>query len=233
VLRDEVFIVLALSLLQSAVYSIIDLLSAPLRGVAVGTFSGNVQLATQLANIAFGLAPVWLVLHLMRRSGEGPQAIGLTSDRPGEDVLTGVGLAAIVGGVGIGIYLAAVALGVNRIVYPIPPTGHWWTVPVLVLGSAQFALLEETVVVGYLITRLGQLGWTPWRAVVTSAVLRGSYHLYQGWGGFLGNLLLGLFFGVLYLRWRRIWPLVVAHCLVDIGAGVGYLLFKSHLPGLS
>ena len=31
---------------------------------------------------------------------------------------------------------------------------HWWTVPVLVLQAAKNGLIEEVVVVGYLMTRL-------------------------------------------------------------------------------
>ena len=58
--------------------------------------------------------------------------IGYTSDGLGLQVGAGFGLAAIVGAAGIGIYLAAVALNVNRFVVPVPPEGHWWTVPILV-----------------------------------------------------------------------------------------------------
>ena len=65
-----------------------------------------------------------------------------------------------------------------------------------------------------------------------SAVLRASYHLYQGWGAFTGNLALGLFFGWIFVRWRRTWPLVIAHTLVDVGAGVLYIALRSRLPGL-
>ena len=61
-----------------------------------------------------------------------------------------------------------------------------------------------------------------------SAVLRGSYHLYQGWGGFVGNLILGVAFGSIFLRWRRTWPLVVAHITVDVLAGVAYIAFRGH-----
>src|SRR5919198_1315249 len=103
---------------------------------------------------------------------------------------------------------------------------------VLVVRAAQFALLEEAVVVGYLLTRLRQLGLAAPIAIIGSALLRGAYHLYQGIGGFLGNLAMGLFFGWIFVRWRRTWPLVIAHFLVDVGAGVGYLLFRTHLPGL-
>ena len=229
-LREELLIVLSLSLLASAVYAVIDLLSGPLAGATVAVYP-QVRLATQLADLAFGLAPVWLVLYLVKRSGEGVGVLGLTLDAPAADAAAGVVLAVVVGAAGIAVYLSAVALGVNRFVVPVPPTGHWWTVPILLLGSVQSAMIEETIVVGYLIPRLRKLGWSPVAALAASALLRGTYHLYQGWGGFAGNLALGLFFGWNFLRRKRTWPLVVAHALVDIGAGVGYLLFRSHLPG--
>ena len=57
-----------------------------------------------------------------------------------------------------------------------------------------------------------------------SALVRGSYHLYQGFGGFVGNLIMGVIFGLCYLRWRRVGPLVVAHTLLDVAAFVGYAL---------
>ena len=132
---------------------------------------------------------------------------------------------------GIAVYLGAVALGVNRFVIPVPPLGHWWTGPILILNAAEAALLEEVVVVAYLVTRLRQLGLTEIAAVGASALLRGSYHLYQGWGGFLGNLAMGALFGTVFSRTRRVWPIVVAHFLLDVAAGVGYIAFREHLPG--
>jgi membrane protease YdiL (CAAX protease family) len=232
-LLEEVFVVLSLSLLASAVFAILSLLEAPLRGVRVASVSQSTQLARQLFGVLFGLAPVWLVLYLVRRSGEGLAGIGLAWDRPRRDVSRGLLLFVVVGLGGIGLYLAAVELGVNRFVVPVPPLGHWWTVPVLLLNAAEAALLEEVVVVAYLVTRLRQLGLTEVAAVGSSALLRGAYHLYQGWGGFLGNLAMGLLFGLFFSRTRRAWPIVIAHFLLDVGAGVGYLLFREHLPGFS
>jgi membrane protease YdiL (CAAX protease family) len=229
-LREEVAVVLFLSLLSSAVYAIISFTQAPLRGVTIHSVP-QVSFPTQLANVVFGLAPVWLVVYLVRRNGEGLGAIGLGAQGLAQDLGRGLVLFAFAGVAGIGIYLGAVALGVNRFVVPVPPLGHWWTVPVLVMVALESALVEEVIVVGYLTTRLQQLGLTAAAAVGASALLRGTYHLYQGWGGFAGNLALGLFFGVVFVRTRRTWPLVIAHFLLDVGAGVGYLLFREHLPG--
>jgi membrane protease YdiL (CAAX protease family) len=63
--------------------------------------------------------------------------------------------------------------------------------------------------------------------------VRGSYHLYQGFGGFVGNLVMGLLFGWVYTRTRRVGPLVVAHTLLDVVAFVGYALLKNHLGFLT
>src|SRR3989304_2796170 len=229
-LLEEVLVVLSLSLLASAVYAIISLTSAPVKGATVFVVP-QVGLPTQLANVAFGLAPVWLLLYLVRRNGEGAAAIGMAWDRPRRDIASGAVLFAVVALAGIGVYLGSVALGVNRFVVPVPPLGHWWTTPVLLLNAAEAALLEEVVVVAYLVTRLRQLGLTEIAAVGASALLRGSYHLYQGWGGFLGNVAMGLLFGFVFVRTRRAWPLGFAHFLLDVAAGVGCIAFREHLPG--
>lgn len=225
--------VLTLSLLASAAYAILNLLSGPLKGGYVASVNQSNELARQLIGVAFSLAPVWLVVHLLRRSGEGVGAIGLAWDEPARDLKLGAAFFAVVGLGGLVFYLGAVALGVNRFVVPVPPLGHWWTVPVLLLNAAEAALLEEVIVLGYLITRLRQLAWSPFAAVAASALLRASYHLYQGWGGFAGNLAMGVLFGVAFLRLRRTWPFIIAHFLLDSAAGIGFILFRQHLPGFS
>lgn len=230
-LAEETLVVLSLSLLASAVFAILTLFEFPVEGARVASVSQSTMLARQVLGSLFGLAPVWLVVYLVRRSGEGIRALGLRADRVRDDVLHGMALFAVVGLAGIGVYLAAVELGVNRFVVPVPPLGHWWTVPVLVLNAIEAALLEEIVVVAYLVTRLRQLGFTESASVGASALLRGTYHLYQGWGGFLGNLAMGALFGTVFSRTRRVWPIVVAHLLLDVGAGLGYILFRQHLPG--
>ena len=231
-LTEEVLVVLSLSVLARAAYAILSLLEAPIAGVVVFAANSSNALTRQLLGFVFGLAPALLVLHLLRRSGEGLLGIGLQADQRNRDVARGALVFVVVGIAGIGVYLAAVELGVNRFVVPTPPLGHWWTIPALVLNAVEAGVVEEVIVLGYLITRLQQLSWPAVAAVGASALLRGSYHLYQGWGGFLGNVAMGALFGYLFLRWgRRTWPFVVAHVLLDVGAGVGFILFRDRLPG--
>ena len=86
--------------------------------------------------------------------------------------------------------------------------------------------------IGYLFVRLTQLGWRVPLIIVVSALVRGSYHLYQGFGGFVGNLIMGVIFALIYLRWRRVGPLVVAHTLLDVAAFVGYALVAPYVDWL-
>lgn len=239
----EIVVVFAVSLGGSALLAIISLIGSltarkALHGqeaLLVGSLAPGrpwLDLTLQLANILVNLAPVALVFYLLARSGESPSSIGLDAKRPASDLARGAALAAIIGGTGLGLYLAAFHLGVSLNVVPenLPPV--WWRTPVLILDGLQNGVLEEILVIGYLLRRLDQLGWSPAGAIAFSAVLRGSYHLYQGFGGFLGNAAMGVIFGILYRRWRRVTPFIVAHGLIDAVAFVGYAALHGHVSWL-
>jgi membrane protease YdiL (CAAX protease family) len=190
------------------------------------------DLFLQLTSIAIALAPVLLVFYLLARSGEGPSAMGLDAKQPGQDLAWGAALAAVIGGAGLGLYLIAYHLGVELNVVAENLPDVWWRIPILLLSAAQNGILEEVVVVGYLLSRLDRLGVKPWRAIAISAVIRGSYHLYQGIGAFLGNAAMGVIFGIFYRRYGRITPLIVAHALIDAVTFVGYALLAGHVSWL-
>ena len=121
--------------------------------------------------------------------------IGLDRSQPGRDLLRGVGLAALIGLPGLAFYFFAKAIGINTQVSAANLEAVWWSGPVLVLAAIENAVLEEVIMVGYLFTRWRQIGWS-WPLVIgLSAVIRGSYHLYQGFGGFAGNIVMGLVLG--------------------------------------
>ncbi len=239
-LTAEIWIVLALSLGASAVYAVLDLLrslvstKAPLShqvaviNTAIAPRVELLDLAFQIVGIATALAPVALVGYLLLRSHEsqgvpGLNALGIDRRQPGSDLLFGAVLAAIIGGAGLGLYLLAFHLGFSLNVVPTNLPPDWWRIPVLLLQAAENGILEEVVVCGYLLRRLDQLGWSDNKSLATSALLRGSYHLYQGFGGFAGNLIMGLIFGRIYQKRKRAAPLVIAHFLIDAVAFVGYV----------
>ncbi len=242
-LGTEVILVLLVSLGASAIRALLYLLAAltgdrPLSAQSatlIRSFAPDrpwLDLLYQLVQLALALVPVLLVAHLLRRSGEGLRGIGFDATQPGRDAARGAVLAAVVGGTGLVFYLAMHAAGLNLRVVPTTLEETWWTLPVLVLAAVTNALLEEVVVLGYLIHRLRQVGWGPWAAILTSAVIRGAYHLYQGFGGFVGNLVMGLLFGWLFTRWRRTMPFVAAHAFIDIAAFVGYALLRDRVGWL-
>lgn len=247
-LRWEIAIVLALSLGRSAVYSmlsIIEKLTRPQQPLNQQVTQMNtsvvpdrpwLDLSYQLVGLIFPLVPVVLGLYLLsvfQRPSDGPfRTMGWDLRRPGFDWGWGWAILAIIGIPGIGLYLGARAMGFNTIVQPANLADNWWTVPVLIGAAAMNAVLEEVLMIGYLFTRWAQTGGRMWVIVLVSALVRGSYHLYQGFGGFVGNLIMGLAFGWLYLRFKRVGPLVAAHFLLDLFAFVGYSLVAPYIPWL-
>jgi membrane protease YdiL (CAAX protease family) len=169
------------------------------------------------------VVPALLAIHLLNRDRPEARAeLGLDLRRPRFDLGSGAGLALVIGLPGIGLYLAAHALGINTAVAASNLVNAWWAVPVLVLAATANGVLEEVVVVGYLMTRLRDLGWRTWHTVAASALLRGTYHLYQGFGAFVGNAVMGVVFALFFVRTKRTLPLIIAHTLLDVGAFVGY-----------
>lgn len=238
--RAELLIVFALSLGASAVYSVISLIAkitAP-SGLAAQTTTINRQLSErewldfsyQFLGIAFGLAPVALVLFLLWERGNSPfTQLGLDFKDFWRDLRRGFALAALIGIPGLGLYLVARLLGLSAEVIPANLGAYWWTVPILLLAAVKAALLEEVVVVGYFFKRLGELGVSIRGQILFSAAVRASYHLYQGFGGFVGNLVMGILFGYLYHRFGRVMPLVIAHFILDAVVFVGYSALRGEL----
>ncbi len=252
-LRWEIAIVLALSLGASAVYAIVAIIERLTRTTALSSQTATINsplderplfdLIYQLLSFGFGLAPVALVVFLLWRE-RAPHlgAIGLgTPIRVSGSARAswwareaggGFLLAAAIGIPGLAFYVIAKAIGINATVVPTALDAAWWTVPVLVLQALKAALTEELIVVAYLFDRLKRLGVGPVATIVSSALLRGTYHLYQGFGGFIGNVVMGLVFGWCYQRWGRSLPLVVAHWILDIVSFVGYPLAVALWPTL-
>jgi membrane protease YdiL (CAAX protease family) len=238
----ELLLVLGVSLGASAVYSVVQLADALSRGPLNGqTTTLNpsqsdralFDLIYQLLAIGFDLVPVLLALYLLAPTfGSALRRIGLDARRPGQDAGGGALLALAIGIPGLGLYLAAVHLNLDVRVSASGLDPHWYAIPVLVLSALRAAVQEEVIVVGFLFTRLEDLRWKPWAVLAASALLRGSYHLYQGFGGFLGNAVMGLVFGLVYRRFGRVAPLVVAHFILDFVSFVGYDLLKSLAPHL-
>ena len=236
--RAEIWIVLGLSIGQSAVYAVVNIVARLTAETPLGRQSATLNasrserpyldLVYQLLSIGFKILPVALALYLLSKPGRrAVHRVGLDLVRPVRDMGVGVALAALIGIPGLGLYALGRALGITVEIRAAALDTHWWVVPVLILSALANGLLEEVVAVGYVVERLEELGRRPMTIVLTSSVLRGSYHLYQGIGPFFANLAMGLVFAEYYRRRRRTMPLVVAHTLLDVVAFVGYALLPA------
>jgi membrane protease YdiL (CAAX protease family) len=239
----EIIVVFAVSLGVNAVRSLVLLIGSMTAPKALSAqhvvINGSqapgrpwFDLSLQLVSIASGVAPALLVFYLLARNGERPSSIGVDASEPGRDLLRGAGLAALIGGSGLGLYILAFKAGISLDIVAASLPDVWWRIPVLLLSALQDGILEEVLVVGYLLSRLRLLGVRPACAVAIGAVLRGSYHLHQGIGPFIGNVILGVIFGVLFLRWRRTNPMIIAHTLINSVAFIGYTLLAVHVSWL-
>lgn len=241
-LRIEVLVVLTVTLGLSALRSALSLLDALLQPVplaqqqvalnAPGAQIELVDLAVQLTRVLQLVGWGALGAFLLVRGGIALRTVGLDGRRPGRDALGAAGLAALIGVPGLGLYFVTRALGVSVAIAPSTLTATWWQLPVLIASALANSWAEEVVMVGYLITQLRRLGWTENSSLLVQALLRGSYHLYQGLGGFLGNIVMGLVFGRVWQRTNRLWMLVGAHGLIDLVAFAGYAVLAGRVSWL-
>lgn len=252
----ETWLILGVSLGASAIWSALSLLRTWSQALSQGkslssqasslngsaSVLGWLDLIYQLVGIALALVPVVFTVHLL--AVEEPSAsargairavlsrMGIDASARARDLMQGAGLAALIGIPGLALYFGARAMGINTTVAASNLGQHWWTIPVLTLAAAQNAILEEVIMIGYLFTRWRQIGWTTTRIIAVSALIRGSYHLYQGLGGFVGNVIMGAIFGYFYTRTRRVLPLIICHTILDIVSFVGYALLHDHVSWL-
>jgi len=241
----EVVIVLGLSLGMSALYSIVTLINRATLETPIAQQSTTIvqsrddraifDLIYQLLGIASDLFPVALVCFLLWSTAKPHLGrLGIDAQHPVRDGLFGLGLALPIGVAGLGIFLAGRALGIGVGISASNLTDQWWTIPVLLLTAARAAIQEEVIMLGYLFARLGDLRLNRWTIILISATIRGTYHLYQGYGAFVANFAMGVVFGWLYTRTpeRRVIPFVVTHFAIDAVVFVGAPAAAATWPAL-
>ncbi|MDZ8202166.1 CPBP family intramembrane glutamic endopeptidase [Microbacterium sp. SSW1-59] len=239
----EIGLVLAITVGQSAIYSVLSLARRLLVETPLGEQQAQLNTARdelalwdalyRVLDVFFDLALVGLVVYLLWEPGRNAlRGIGLDFSRFGVDVGRGVLLTAVIGIPGLALYAAGRALGVTVSVVASPLDAAWWTVPLLVLSALRAGLTEEVIFIAYLFDRLRRVGWSTWTIILSTAALRGAYHAYQGFGAIVGNIAMGVVFGWCYHRWGRVMPLVIAHTLLDVVAFVGYPLAVALWPSL-
>jgi membrane protease YdiL (CAAX protease family) len=213
-----------IAFLVPGVLAAVDVLAAHVGGSGDITRFPVIVSGHPLANLIVGIASYFevaavvpLALLLLSRTGQSPAVMGLTRPRWVRDVWPGLGLAAA--GYGVVVLIAipfAPLLADHKSLFNQVPTGHVPKYYVIygIAVSAITAVTEETLVSGYLLTRLDQLGWNPKWALVLSLTLRTSYHVYYGLG-FLLTIPLGYFLTRSFQKHRRLMRPIIAHFIYD------------------
>jgi hypothetical protein len=214
----ELLVVLAVFPLGSALVAIYDLVMHLEQGFVFtrSYFVPNQPAATAFFLIAIRLAQssaVALVFYLLARSQEGPRAIGLGGKRLRTDL-------ALVLPVWFLVFVFPLNLGRSLVSHAGLPTFHVNSphVPAALLVGLVASLLagvvEEIVVLGYLVRRLEQRGYSATTVIVIAMVVRVSYHLYYGPGA-IAIALWALATVLIYRRIRRLAPFIICHVVWD------------------
>ncbi len=235
--RVEIIIVLGLSLGQSAIFGIWWLIKRAMDTAPIGQQSTTIirsasdvpwmDFAYQLLSVGFRVFPALLAVYLLASShGSALRRLGLFWRGEGSspvwrDLARGAGLAAVIGLPGLLWVGIGRALGWTVKIDTSGLPSAWWAATVLLLGALATGILEETVAVGYLVTRLQDARWGAPAAIAASALLRALYHAYQGPGMMIGNAVMGALFAWYFARTRRLGPLIVAHAAIDAVSFIG------------
>lgn len=172
------------------------------------------------------IAPLMLVVLLILLRflcGERFSDLNLKRARWWQDVLGGISLTVLTLGTAfflgpvIGRFLPSNAQSMDNMFIGLmqnPLNMVLFLGPSLMLGAAGF---EELIRV-FLLTRWWKIApgivWR-WLGVFISAAMFGLAHLYQGPTGVVTTAITGLILAIVYLRFGRVWPLIISHYLHD------------------
>jgi membrane protease YdiL (CAAX protease family) len=224
----ETLVVLSIFPLGSTIVAISYLLMRLTTGVEIS--GGNVlipgepglSLALSMGLIISEFSAAGLVIYLLIRNGEGLTSIGLSGHRFRRDLALVLPVwffvQVIPQVVGSAIVTAA---HIPRFSVASPPAPTVFVAAALLM-SLNAAVVEEIVVLGYLVRRLEQRGWSPTTVVIIAVLVRVSYHLYYG-AGVLPIVLWATASVVAYRKIRRLMPFIICHFVWDANIAInGY-----------
>ena len=205
--------------------------------LALPEVTGRERIALYLSTIAFQWVGVVLVGWRAWARGMNLRDLGLLLPDP-----VGIVIAAIVGTATFTFLqwfnlrrvaqLPAEARGfVQSFADRVLPHGPAEFVPFFGLAVTA-GICEEFLFRGFTMGVLAKLGWASWEVILASSVLFGLGHLYQGRGGVVSTLILGIIFGITKIAYDTLAVVVFWHIAVDVVAGIaGYrFLLRPTMP---
>ncbi|MCU1624976.1 MAG: hypothetical protein JWL79_3821 [Frankiales bacterium] len=223
-MKQEILVALSIFPLPALVTALVLLVRSLVEGTTPDQISDvlphHAALSSVLGGVVYAASAgsVLLALFLLSVSGVTMRRLGLTRKGLGADAGYGVGL--VLAGFGIAFGLTLLVFGVfgnGGLPGSVQTDNQHFAAVFLIQGyivSVVTALVEESMMTAYLLTRLGQLGITPRRALWISMAIRTSYHAYYGLG-LLFTVPVGYLLTRSFQRRRRLVRTVGAHALYD------------------
>jgi membrane protease YdiL (CAAX protease family) len=115
---------------------------------------------------------------------------------------------------------------VNHVQYGLE--ANWISILLIIIINSIF---EEFILIGYLFKRLEK--YHPVIIIGFSILIRQLYHTYQGWLSLAMILPTGLVFGYYYYKFKKLWPVIIAHGFSNLIAFLGmhfHWYSKMHNP---
>jgi membrane protease YdiL (CAAX protease family) len=231
----ELLLVLAIFPLGSVCQGVVDLIEriqtqSPVTSHNVVNVNGPwlVVSITFIEQLGY-LAAAGMVCYLLSRSGEGVRSINLGTRRLRMDLALLLPVFVVVEWLPqlLGVHVVAWLHLQGFYLYPSPTSLSMLALTITQIGlSISAGILEEVIVLGYLIRRLEQRGLRVEFVVVIAVAVRVSYHLYYGWN-VLPIALWALVSVLVYLRVRRLLPFILCHIAWD-----AVIPFRAFYPGL-
>lgn len=167
-----------------------------------------------LHGITWELLSICLLIYFLYRRGKGLADIGFSFKW--KDLLEGMGIFLLVSIVNIILYNVLKIFSIN----PEQPRNIDFLKSEITIFYVLFILInpffEELIVRAFTMIEVGLLTGRTYLAIIISTLLQTSYHLYQGTYATIVLLVMFLVFSIIFAKYKRIMPLIIAHAIFDI-----------------
>jgi len=190
--------------------------------ISAGNPSGEVvefSLAAEIARILMynipSLALVWYLLLKVKSLKE----MGITFPKRKDFIAAALAFFALTL-IGVTISLVSAQFGETAVLHQSISLQTPTVWAVLVFSCLSSAYLEESFFRFYLLSKKEDMGLGPHRAVLVSTLLFSLCHIYEGPWGFLNSALSGVVLAYVFLRFRSLHGVAIAHALYNVLAYV-------------
>jgi len=189
------------------------LLGGASAGIEIQFFTASSLILNLFIYCIPSLVIIWFLLYRRKKPEYHIQ-------KPGKnDLLSGLISLPCLLIIGITVSIISIsARGVPSQPLPSPASISGWII--LCVYCLFSAYLEESFFRFYLLSKRGELRLSAPAALIISAIMFGICHIYEGFWGLLNAALAGLFLGYLFLRFKTLHGIALAHGLYNITAFV-------------